>query len=235
MTSTRTLKQMISILALSSACAHAAPVFEQASSGAFNTAWTSHLGIGQGGYQAFDDFKLGQDAAINKVTWKGTYFTTNAGELQGGAPNTDSWTVEFWSGDASGPAAPVFSRSYAAADAHRTSSGRSGFGSNGFDVYDFELELGTEFDADAGVQYWFSVRSDSNSGFSPFFSWLSADSPGSTVQKFFDGRGTPLLTTVRGGDRAFALYAVPEPGSLALVMGALLLAPAAARRRRAIQ
>ena len=232
MTTPRTLPLLFSILALAGTCAQAAPVFEQSTvSAAVSTGWTSQLGTGQGGYQTFEDFTLSHDAAINKVTWQGTYLTADAGGLQGAAPNTLGWTVEFWTGNAAGPTTRQFSRSYTAADAHPTLDRQAAFGNTTINVYDFELDLGTEFDADAGELYWFSVRSDSNS-FSPFFSWTNADGPGNSYQRMFDGGGQVLANFVRGGDRTFALHAVPEPASLALAMSALLMASAVAARRR---
>lgn len=229
------LKQMMSIVALTGACAHAAPVYEQAPAGTPSTGWTSQLGTGQGGYQTFDDFTLGSDASINRVTWRGTYLTADAGGLHGAAPNTGSWTVEFWSGNAAGPSTRLFTHDYALAETQRTSAGSAPFGAGSIDLYDFAIDLGTDFDADANVQYWFSVRSNAAT-FSPFFSWTNADGPGNAFQKMFDGNGNTLGNFVRGGDRAFALQNnVPEPASLALVMGALLAVPAVRARRRAAQ
>lgn len=231
----RILQQMISIVALTGACAHAAPVYEQAPAVQPSTGWTSHQGVGQGGFQTFDDFSLGSDTAIQRVTWRGTYLTADNNGLHGASPNTDSWTVEFWSGNAAGPSTRLFSQSYAAADVQRSAAGSSPFAGSQIDLFDFAIDLGTDFDADANVQYWFSVRSNAAS-FSPFFSWTNSDAAGDTYQTLNDAQGNTVADFVRGGSRAFALYNnVPEPASLALVMAALLAAPAFGARRRAGQ
>ena len=204
MTTARNLKWMFSILALTGACAQAAPVFEQVST-AVSTSWTSQLGVGQGAYQTFDDFKLGHDAAINKVTWQGTYFSADAGGLHGAAPNTNTWTIEFWSGDAGGPKQQLYSQDYNASNALRSNRGPVTLNNLTFDLYDFELDLTQAFDVMAGQTYWFSVMSKSTS-FSPFFSWTSSDSPGNSWQRMFDGNGQVLSSNARSGNRAFDEY-----------------------------
>lgn len=211
-------------LACCTTFAAAAPVvFEQSPANGVSSAWTSHLGVGQGGYQAFDDFSVGRGATIGQVSWHGTYFTAGDGGLRGAQPNTEVWTVEFWSGNAAGPMQRLYSQDHDPAQVTRTWVQKVDPTGLNMDLYAFTLDLAQDFDAEAGQTYWFSVVSKAGS-FSPFFSWTNADPAGATFQHMQDGQGQVLAGLVRNGDRAFSLrsHAVPEPASVALVALALL-------------
>ena len=226
------LRSAAAALACCATLAQAGPVvFEQAPQGA-STGWTSQVGIGQGGYQAFDDFSVNRNARIGEVSWRGTYFTASGGGLHGTAPNTGAWTVEFWSGNAAGPLQQLYSQDYSTALVNRRLVQTIDPAGANIDIYDFSLDLTVDFDVVAGQQYWFSVVSKSGT-FSPFFSWTNADPLGDTFQRMYDGQGRILQTFMRGGDRAFTLseHSVPEPASLALVAFALLAGGTAARVR----
>lgn len=220
-------------LACSAACAQAAVVYRQAPSEPVSTAWTSQIGTGLGGFQTFDDFRVSDDAAIHHVSWRGTYFSNSGGVLHGATPNTEFWTVEFWSGGAGGPLTQLYSRNYAAGDVVRTDRGPATAGGATFEQYDFDLDLTLDFDVMAGQSYWFSVTSKSST-FAPFFSWTNSDGPGNSWQHLIDGTGHLLDSGARAGNRAFTLESasVPEPASLMLVAGALLAGRVARGRRK---
>ncbi len=216
----------------------AAPVYEQAPVAGLNVGytWASQFDANQSGAQTYDSFSLSQAANIGRVTWRGIYLTGNP---QGqccvnGASNSDSWTVEIYSDVAGKPGALAYSQTVAAAQVDREAVAGGGFwGGEHVEVYDFDLQLGSMFGALAGTQYWFSVRSNAQSN-DPHFSWSMAgpwDAAATSFQRGYTNGQLSWAGAERPGDRAFALYAVPEPQALGLA--GLALVAAFARRRRA--
>lgn len=226
---------LITFAALCAPLAHAAPLFEQQVLGGDNvgSSWTSHFAVGVGGYQTLDDFKLAADARVDRVRWHGIYINTDAAGFANAAPNTGSWTVEFWSGTASAPLTRLYTTQVDAAAVQRTATTSRTFANTLVDEYEFALDLATPFDVDSNETYWFSVVSTSSS-FTPFFSWIQGQGGGSAAQVLYDGSGQQLAGFERGGNRAFALegQTVPLPGTAALLLAALGAAGWQRRRSR---
>jgi len=217
----------------------AAPVYEQAPVAGLNVGytWASQFDANQSGTQSYDNFNLSEAASIGRVTWRGIYLTGNAqGQCCANAiPNSDSWTVEFYADQAGQPGTLAYSQTVTAAQVNRAAVAGGGFwGAEAVDVYDFDLQLTSFFSALSGTQYWFSVRSNAQSN-DPHFSWSMAgpwDDGDSSFQRGYTNGQLSWAGAERPGERAFALYAVPEPQALGLA-GLALLAAFARRRRTA--
>jgi hypothetical protein len=196
----------------------AAPVFEQAPVAGSNVGyvWTSHINGATSGWQTYDDFSLGGDASISRVSWRGVYLKSNP--CCNGSPNSLAWTFEFHADAGGAPGAKLFTTTLGDAAVHRSSVPGGGyFGAAPVDVYDFDAYLGSAFEALAGQQYWFTVRSNATD-FEPLFGWTMAgpfDDSTMSYQRGLNG-GNYTGGYQRAGDRAFALHDVPEPSGLAL-------------------
>lgn len=227
-------RRAVAAATLVAACAPALAgvIFQQAPASAVGNAWTSHFGVGVGGFKAFENFEVDRNASVGVVSWRGTYFDTSGGGLAGGMPNTTAWNIEFWTGNASGPTSMLYQATVSPDAVDRRAVGTGNFGAGPFTVYDFVVDLATDFDVVAGEDYWISIVSNAGT-FNPFFSWTNAVGDGSTYQQLLNGAGAVTDSFVRGGDRAFALsdHTVPEPASLALAAAGLLAARLARRRR----
>lgn len=208
----------------------AAPVVEQLPVGPnVGITWISQQGADT--VRVLDDFQLAQGADIGRVTWRGAYLGPNA---TNGVVNTQQWIISFWS-DASGGQPASYSVTLDASAVQRTSVAGGGFfGSTPVDVYDFDVTLPSAFNASAGATYWFSVMSKSDDPVPSVFGWTMAQGDwqqNKSVQQYIDTADNFVGAWAKEGDRAFALHAVPEPGTWALA-GVALLGLAASRRRR---
>jgi len=101
---------------------------------------------------------------------------------------------------------------------------------SGFPAYTYDVSLTTPFPAAAGTTYWLSVVP--TLGFPPQWGWSTGTGGDGISYQDFLGTRSELLY-----DMAFTLEgsgsSVPEPVSMTLVGGGLILLGFAARRRRA--
>jgi hypothetical protein len=225
----RTAALVLVTTILSSASAMAAPVYSQPGTQACNpSCWTSHYGSGSG-FRTYDNFTLASAKVLNEVSWQGIYIP-----LQGGgpapSPNTASWQIDFYSDAGNFPGASLYSLNIPAANVTTTFLSSGFFGSQPVNLYSFKVALPLNFGVVGGTQYWFSPLSLAAS-FDPFFSWSPATLTYDGLTAQTNTAGSNFL---RPNDRAFALGAIPEPQSWAMLIAGFGLVGAAARRRRVV-
>ena len=187
--------------------------------------WTSQTGNGSG-FVTFDNFSYGSNTLVNQATWYGIFLNL---DLTNGALNTSRWDVMLFDSTGPGGTPSNMIGGQLNANVQHTTLGTGFFGANQVTVYQFVADI-PDFNAVGGHTYWFAPVSVGVAGnFAPFFSWIQGTG-GDGLS--FQAQLTNFVTTntfVRDGDRAFALQAVPEPSTLALLatgVGALV------RRRR---
>jgi hypothetical protein len=169
--------------------------------------------------EVYDNFTLAGNSSINEVLWTGEYYYP---ATQG--PIT-SWDVMFYSDNAGQPDSLLYSFNI------NTTGGEAFLGNySGFPAYTYDVSLTTPFPAAAGTTYWLSVVP--TLGFPPQWGWSTGTGGDGISYQDFLGTRSELLY-----DMAFTLEgsgsSVPEPVSMTLVGGGLILLGFAARRRRA--
>lgn len=193
-----------------------------------------------GGFRTFDNFSVAGGAAIERLSWRGIWFgdTTPAPAPD---PVVDNWLVAFHASTGGVPGAVLWSQNIAAADVVATFRGTGVLTvveSYNAKFYDYALDLPSVFNALAGEEYWVSVMAIADT-FNPVFAILGAT--GGDDSSYQQLLGANMAVNSAGNvarDRAFTiegtLFAVPEPGTLALCGIALaVLARRGAARRRA--
>jgi hypothetical protein len=233
---------LLALSLLASSLVQAEPLYVQAPVGPnVGYAWTSHYRAGDGGWRAHDDFVLDQGASVQRVTWRGIYLTVNdANQTIDGTPNTDTWTLRFSSDAGGAPGSTLYTATMAAAQVQRVESADVGyFGSLPVKVYDFSMDLASDFDVQAGTHYWLSLQSSvSASGWLPLFAWTMGEgtADAGSYQQLLAGDGSLGGGAERAGNRAFALHGevheLPEPASLGLALAALASLGLARRKPR---
>ncbi len=159
----------------------------------------------------YDNFTLATAATVTEVQWVGGYFNP-------GPPGTiTGWTVNFYSDNSGQPGALASTYSV-------VGNGNELLLAGNIDSYDVNA---LNFLASAGTQYWLSVVPDI--GFPPQWGWGTATGGDDiSYQDFFGSRSS------KGVDFAFTLKgqtAVPEPGTLVLLVTGMLGLAVGIRRK----
>lgn len=164
----------------------------------------------------YDNFTLGANSNVNNVTWTGEYFNPPTQGL------ITAWTVSFYADSGNMPGGLLQSFT-AGGTANETFLGNFA----GFPTYTYSFDLGSDFAALAGTQYWVSVVPDL--GFPPQWGWSSGNGgDGNSYQDFFGSR------SALGVDLAYCLNGstgrVPESGDTLMLLAGGLVALGILRR-----
>lgn len=206
---------------MAASSALAVPLYEQPWDGTGNgLASQNDTSGGFGNFATvFDNFTLGANGAINNVSWAGAWFNPpTQGTITG-------FTLSFWADGAGQPGALLQSY-FIGGNASETFLATGTFG---IDTYTYSANLGTVFNALAGIQYWLSIVPDTN-GINPQWAWATGTGgDGISYQDFFGERFQ------QGFDFAFSLNsangnAVPESGATALLLGSTVIGLALLRK-----
>lgn len=201
--------------------------------GATTFDWTISLLSGVGGDRSFDNFTLGGDAAINGAEWYAFAWDYGTPANNPTTPDTTSWDIGFYADNGGTPGTQLYSVSIPVASVTATLLGTTPFNGSNVNVYRFDATLPSTFDAGAGTTYWFAPLSIQPDTQAVLLSWINGTGgDGTTIQQNLDGSGNVTGMALMPDDRAFSLFATPEPGTFAL-LGTALLGLAACRKRSA--
>jgi hypothetical protein len=199
---------------------------EYSAGNAFNF-FTSDYGVDGSaprGFQTFDNFTLSSAAQLDRFTFQIAYWDYQNPGNNPVPPTTTTWQVSIY-GDSGGvPGASLFSQSLAAAQVSTVLAGTATLNDGSVvNVYNLSFTFAGTFNASAGTTYWISPFSLQPT-FDPIAGWMSATGgDGSSYQNVLGPGGVVTGGGPVGGDRALALFSVPEPLSLTLfVVGGLV-------------
>ncbi|MDG3007382.1 hypothetical protein [Paludisphaera mucosa] len=154
------------------------------------------------GYQTYDDFRLGSDAAVTSVNWQGFYYDSQNTGANPVGPDTSQWQVGFYGDGGGAPGGAISEQTLSAASVTTTLAGTLAFAGSTVNVYDFHADLTGPVDLSGGSTYWLSVLSIQDA-FNPFFAWMSSNQGlnGLSFQRWY----VEGIDVVQERDRAFSL------------------------------
>lgn len=190
----------------------------------------------QTGFRAFDNFTLGGDSVIQRVTWRGIWLDfNNPVPAAAPSPNVLSWEFSFYADNAGIPGSQLSVETVAAANVTSTFQGTGVFNAGSqynVSFYEYAFDLTLPFAATGGTQYWFSVLANS-ANYNPAFALRGATGGDDSSYQQQLGAGQSVLNSTEvARDRAIRLEGVPEPSTVALSAIGLLLLPVVRRLRR---
>jgi hypothetical protein len=172
-----------------------------------------------------DNFTLGSDASIRRVSW----FGIGEGEQTSGLENVASFTIELWSSRLRGnglprPDALITSETFSLAQTGPTPTGRTD--TIGAMEFEHAATLTSAWDLSGGTTYWISISAESIDPSGDAWKWRDSVDV-DRISNSLD-YGTDRWINIIDTDSAFSLSTVPAPSSLAL----LALVGVGSRRRR---
>jgi hypothetical protein len=179
---------------LAASAAHASVLYSQPDNGVGG--WLSATGQDA---MAYDDFTLAGGGTITTVDWSGIFLYTEG-------PDVTGFTVNFWSYAAGTPRALLASYNFGGS----TGQTYAGFDPSGLQLYNWSETLNVPFAAAPGTEYFLSIVEDA-----PATAWYwktsaAGDNGG------YENAGPAYAT---GQNLAFTLESIPEPSTMALLLG----------------
>jgi hypothetical protein len=177
--------------------------------------------------QVFDAFKLGSDATVNTVEWKGLYH----GPYPSVASGVDAFSIRFYS-DANGDIGPLLGEFRVGNAVNRTATAQ--IFSRDIPFYQYEAGLGNGIDLLAGTQYWLSIQNDTSANLASDWFWALEYAPANSKFRLANSyQNAPnnnhdFILSNNG-----QLNAVPAPATLPL-LGLGLFGIAATRKRKSV-
>lgn len=231
-----TIHAFAALLSVVSVPASALVIYENAPQSPVTSPRTSQFinDVSLFGFQTFDDFTLNSGVAITDVHWRGAYFNFVDPNAVAAA-NATGFGVRFYADDSGLPGALLASAGFSPAAANQSFVGTQSYTAGAttvtLGIYDYDVILGAPLVLAANTKYWLSVFafSPAPSATQAQWSWVGGiGGDDSSVQtNGFD----PAFLRIAGPDRAFALTTIPEPGTLLLSAGALVLLLGVVRRQ----
>ena len=191
----------------------------------------------QFGFRTFDNFTVAPGGEVRKVTWTGFWIDlNNPSPAAAPAPDALSWDIAFHADNVGTPGTQLSLESFTAASVSSTFLGFGAFsvagGTYNVAQYRYSTDLSAPFTVLPATQYWISVLSRSTSYYPAFALQGATDGDDNSYQQTLGAALSVVDANAVARDRAIVLEgtAVPEPGSLCVAAGGLLLLAMLKRR-----